>query len=558
VRRTPRQRLALHWKILIGLLLGVVVGIAINLFWDAGTWLALGVDNPPAYLKGAAGSGAVVPVLPEGVASVQDLDPDDESLRGLRPYQLNAEQIARFGLQTQAANTSPSLWAGSARLLGGLVGFVGDLFIRGLRFIAVPLVLFSLIVGASSLNDLRKLSRIGGKTIVLYLCTTALAITIGLLLANAVKPGSFVGEQTRDRLAMQGRSVADEKIGTAEQTAEGLSVWGQLLEMVPKNPFASLAQTRMLQIVVTALVIGIGLTLVPREKAAPVIAVCDGMTEVVIKLVNVGMLAAPYAVFALIVKVTAVMGLDVLRALVVYSVVVIVGLAVMMLGVYPLILRLGTRVGYRRFFRGIAPAQLLAFSSSSSAATLPVTMECCEERIGVSEEVSSFVLPLGATVNMDGTALYQGVAALFIAQLFSIPLGFVDQLTIIITATLASIGTAAVPSAGLIMLVIVLQQLRFPQEVMASGIAILFAVDRLLDMCRTACNITGDSMVATFVAATEGDLLSEDEVRRRFEDKRASGLDEHPHEGTAHEYGVPLGGPGRPVEPSDPSGGQSP
>ncbi len=630
-----RGSMALHWKILIGMILGVVVGVVVNLTWDAYTWGALGVGDPASYRAGrqasalerlpADGEPAIAwflraleeyapsagaepleppsnaytarvvdwlvrdlsgvserPATSERVARARDwlleqvrrvrsqideADGDDDLSAGdIAPIARPADEtlaadvawlVSRLsqtrveeetGEVVSIANDGAGFVAAVPRLIANLNKLIGDLFIRVLRFIAIPLVLFSLIVGASSLNDLRKLSRIGGKTIVLYLCTTAVAITVGLVLANAIRPGTFVPQETRDRLAQMGASEFASKVTPDKvRAAKELSPWDQILNIVPQNPFEALSSAQMLQVVFTALIIGIGLTLIPKAKAAPIVALADGMTEVVIKLVQVLMLAAPVAVFCLISKVVAEMGLAVLGSLVVYSAVVIGGLLVMMFVVYPAILWGFARVGYRRFFRAIAPAQLVAFSSSSSAATLPVTMECAEDRLGVSEEVSSFVLPLGATVNMDGTALYQGVAALFIAQLYQIDVTLTDQLMIILTATLASIGTAAVPSAGLIMLVIVLQQLGFDQAVMAGGIAILFGVDRLLDMCRTVCNITGDSMVATVVAASEGELLSEEEVRKRQEIARRVGIDEHPKEDGDGEYGVEVGSIHRPV-----------
>ncbi len=436
-RRAPREPLALHVRILIGLVSGLVIGIALN---ETG-------DRILAF----AG--------------------DDGFLRG------------------------------SIDFLIGLNGFVGDLFLRSLRFVAVPIVLFSLIVGASSLRDLRKLGRIGGKTVGIYLATTALSITVGLLLANLAQPGSFVSEDVRNRLAAEREVEAETSIAVAEgKIATG---WDRLLDIVPRNPAEALADGNMLQIVFLALVIGIALTLIPDEKARPVMRVCEGMTEVILALVRVVMQVAPFAVFTLLVEVMASMGLDVLGALLVYSAVVVLGLAIMVFLVYPTILRMGSGIPRRKFLAGIAPAQLLAFSSSSSSATLPVTMECVEDRLGVSGEVTSFVIPLGATINMDGTALYQGVAALFIAQLYGIPLTMGDQLTIVLTATLASIGTAGVPGVGIVMLIIVLGSLGFSPEVMASGVAIIFGVDRLLDMCRTTCNVTGDAMVAAVVGASE-------------------------------------------------------
>jgi Na+/H+-dicarboxylate symporter len=484
---TGRAGPGLHWKILAGLIAGLVVGIALNLAWGATAWSALGVDDSRAWLEGA-----------------------------------------------QGGNPRAGLSAGLVRFVVNLNGFTGDIFMRALRFIAVPIVLFSLIVGASSLNDLRKLSRIGGKTIATYLLTTALAISIGLLLANAVSPGSsrFISPETRDRLAGDMSPELDVRFGAAE----GVSGWKTLVNLVPQNPFRALADGDMLQIVVFALAVGICLTLIPREKAAPIVRFFDGMTDVVIKLVTLIMYCAPIAVFALISRVVSSLGLDVLGALLAYSLVVVTGLALMVFAVYPAILRAFTSMPYGRFLKGIAPAQILAFSSSSSGATLPVTMKCAEENLGVPEEVSSFVLPIGATVNMDGTALYQGVATVFIAQMFDIGLSLTQMLTIVLTATLASIGTAAVPGVGIVMLIIVLQAVNMPPEVMTTGVAVILGVDRILDMCRTTCNITGDAMVATLVAGTEGTLKSADILESEKSARSIHGIDEHPPEPGADQY----------------------
>jgi proton glutamate symport protein len=488
-----KKKLALHWKIIIGLGLGVLVGIVINLAWTPETWSSMGVDDAASYLA--------------------DGKPDV-------PDEVDLSLLSR----EQAAEAYPNIWAnpaaGVSKFLRSLNNFIGDLFLRGLRFIAVPIVLFSLIVGASSLNDLAKLGRIGLKTVGIYLCTTAVAITVGLLFANIAQPGSFIKEETRDRLAAQYSEQASGKIAQAEAP----DVWDTVLNIVPQNPFAALADGNMLQVVFAALLIGACLTLVPKEKAKVVITFFEAMTEVVIKIVNLVLMIAPYAVFAMIVRVVGEMGLDVLRALAVYSLVVVAGLATMMFVIYPAVLVPFAKVGYRRFFRAISPAQLLAFSSASSSATLPVTMECAEERLGVHEEVSSFVLPVGATINMDGTALYQGVAAVFIAQMYDIPLGLGGQLTIVLTATLASIGTAGVPGVGMIMLVIVLQSVGIPLE----GIAVILGVDRILDMCRTSVNVTGDCMVCAVIAQSEGAIESADEVDRRRAETERTGIDEHP------------------------------
>mgnify|MGYP001072839747 CR=1 FL=1 len=527
-----RKKFALHWQIIIGLVLGIVVGLVINLTWTSGTWAAMGVDHPSAFVNKDA--SAVVPVSQIGSEMLEAI-PNQDSIRALAgavdrpdlaeiaPLALTEDQAAALGLTMKPANEDANFLAHASRFIRNLNLFVGDLFMRCLRFIAVPIVLFSLIVGVSTLNNITKLSRIGGKTIAIYLLTTAVAISFGLVLANIVRPGAFVPQETRDRLLADYSTQAQGGVARAE-AAEGLNAWDRLVDLVAANPFAAIAEGNMLQIVFLALLIGIGLSLITRAEAGPVIAVCDGLTKAVIKLVELLMLTAPVAVFALIVKVVADLGLEVLGALAIYSLCVVGGLALMVFAVYPLVLKLFTGVGPGRFYRAIAPAQLLAFSSASSSATLPVTMECVEKRLGVNDEVSSFVLPLGATINMDGTALYQGVAAVFIAQLYSMNLGIGDQLAIVGTATLASIGTAGVPGAGVIMLVIVLQSVGVPLE----GIAAILGVDRLLDMCRTTCNVTGDAMVATVVAGTEGELASAEEVERRLAEEAARGFDESP------------------------------
>ena len=488
--------MALHWKILIGLVAGVLVGIVINLAWTPGTWASIGVDDPAAFLAGQDERAE----LPEGVESVRELDPDNPDLRGKTVDNLTPSQIERYGLGTAEVNPDAGFLAHASRFVRRLNSFVGDIFMRGLRFIAVPIVLFSLIVGAASLGDLSRLGRVGGKTILIYMSTTAVSITIGLALANAVTPGSGIDEELTQRLASQG---AGDATAALEQAETAPSFWNVLLEIVPTNPFEALAQASMLQVVFAGLAIGLALTTLPQEKARPVINFFDAMTDVIIKIVHWVLLIAPYAVFALIVKVVADLGLDILLSLGKYALTVVGGLALMVFVVYPSILRAFTPIRYRPFFKGIAPAQLLAFSSSSSGATMPVTMQCCEENLGISEEITSFVVPLGATINMDGTALYQGVAAVFITQLLGIDLTLSQQLSIVLTATLASIGTAAVPSAGIIMLIIVLQQLNLSAARIGTGIAVIFGVDRILDMSRTVCNVTGDCMVTSVVAAGE-------------------------------------------------------
>ena len=387
----------------------------------------------------------------------------------------------------------------------------GKIFISLLKLIAVPLVLSSLITGVASLSDLKKLSRIGGKTITIYITTTAIAVTIGLVAVNILQPGDTVPEEMKVKLQETYQSAASGKMEAAEQVKER-SVLQPIVDMVPSNFFSSASNNRnMLQVVFVAIIVGIALIQIPKEKARPVLEFMEGVNDLVIKLVDNIMLMAPIGVFALIADtITSVAGnnlqnvLELLGALGFYMLAVIIGLILQMVITYTSILKIFSKMSIKKFYQGIAPAQLLAFSTSSSGATLPVTMERCEDELGVSEEVSSFVLPLGATINMDGTALYQAVAAVFIAQTLGMDLTVGAQLTIVLTAVLASIGTAAVPGAGIIMLVIILEAIGVP----SAGIALILGVDRILDMMRTVTNVTGDASVAVAVASSEGQLSS--------------------------------------------------
>ena len=385
----------------------------------------------------------------------------------------------------------------------------GKIFINLLKLIAVPLVLSSLITGVASLSDLKKLSRIGGKTITIYIVTTAISVTIGLVSVNLLKPGDTVPEDMKVKLQETYKSAASGKLEAADQIKERRPLQ-PIVDMVPSNFFSSASNNRnMLQVVFVAIIIGIALIQIPKNKARPVLDFMEGINDLVIKLVDNIMLMAPIGVFALIADtITSIAGdnlnnvLELLSALGFYMLVVIIGLIIQMVFTYTALLKIFSNMSLKKFYQGIAPAQLLAFSTSSSAATLPVTMERCEDELGVSEEVSSFVLPLGATINMDGTALYQAVAAVFIAQTLGMDLTLGAQLTIVLTAVLASIGTAAVPGAGIIMLIIILEAIGVP----SAGIALILGVDRILDMMRTVTNVTGDASVAVAVASSEGQL----------------------------------------------------
>lgn len=382
----------------------------------------------------------------------------------------------------------------------------GTLFVNLLKLIAMPLVFASLVTGVASLADVSKLSRMGGRTIGIYLLTTVFSITIGLVVVNVLQPGKSIPPQVSADLQASYVEEIEGRADTIEQVKERGPLQ-PLVDIVPQNIVAALGQNvRMLQVVFFALFFGVSLILIPNEHTRGVKSLIKGLNDIIIKMVDLIMYVAPIGVFALIAgTITAVAGdnietvLSLLRSLGFYTLVVILGLLIHVLLVYGTIVHFFTRFSLRQFFAGIAPAQLLAFSTSSSAATLPVTMECVEENLGVKNEVASFVLPLGATINLDGTALYQGVATVFIAQALGMDLNLAAQLTIVLTALLASIGTAPVPAAGIVMLVIVLESVGVP----SSGIALILGVDRILDMVRTATNVTGDCAVAVLVDDAE-------------------------------------------------------
>lgn len=383
----------------------------------------------------------------------------------------------------------------------------GTIFIKLLKLIAIPLIFTSLVKGISDLKDISSFRNIGVRTILIYISTTVIAIITGLLLVNMLKPGTGVSQETINELTQT--YAGDESITSniREATQQEGGPLSFLVDMVPDNIFAALGNNGlMLQVIVFAIAFGICMLLIDPIKAGPVSRLIDGLNEVVLKMVDLIMLIAPFAVFALLAQIIVSSGsVEILQKLLFYGVTVVAGLLIM-ITFYLLIIYLITGKSPRWFFRGIAPAQLLAFSTSSSAATLPVTMEMVTEHLGVDNEVSSFVVPVGATINMDGTSLYQAIAAVFIAQALHFPLELTDQLIIILTALLASIGSAAVPGAGMVMLVIVLESVGFPAEKLAIGLALIFAIDRPLDMCRTVVNVTGDAMVSVVVARTLGKL----------------------------------------------------
>ena len=372
----------------------------------------------------------------------------------------------------------------------------GTIFINSLKLIAIPLILASLIKGISDLKDISKLSSMGGLTITTYLTTTVIAVSIGLLVVNGFKPGNTISDETRTELVQAYSNDADQKREIAQEKKESGPLQ-PLVDLVPSNFLGAASDNKnMLQVIFFSILFGIAMILIPETKSEPVKSFFDSLNDVILKMIDLIMLCAPYGVFALLASlIVEAPNIDLLKSLLLYSVTLLAGLFIVII-VYLMIVKFFLRRNLKEFIDGILPAQLVAFSTSSSAATLPVTMDRVHNHLGVKKEVSSFVLPIGATINMDGTAVYQAVAAVFIAQAFGLELSLVDQLGIISTATLASIGAAAVPSAGIIVLVIVLAQAGIPE----AGLALIFAVDRPLDMFRTVVNVTGDAMVSLIVS----------------------------------------------------------
>lgn len=374
---------------------------------------------------------------------------------------------------------------------------VGTAFIRLIQMVVMPLVFASLFIGTASLGDIGKMGRIGGKTLIFYLLYTAFAVGVGLVLANLFQPGSGLPEHIKTALMQNYSSQAGSKVTSAAKP----SIVDTFLNIIPTNPFSALSQGVLLQIIFFAIFGGAVATMIPPEKGKLLVDFMDAVNDLMIKTVHIVIKVAPYGVFALIASVIGSFGMEILVSLLKYSLLTIAGLLLLNF-TYPFVVSTLGGMKPMQFLKGILPAQLVAFSTSSSSATLPVTIEVSETNLGVPNDIASFVLPLGATINMNGTALYQGISALFIAQVYGMHLTIGNQLIIVLTATLASVGTAGAPGVGMLMLVIVLKQIGIPLE----GIALILGVERILDMFRTTINITGDTAAAVVVAASEGEL----------------------------------------------------
>lgn len=389
----------------------------------------------------------------------------------------------------------------------------GTVFLNSLKLVAIPLIFASLVVGVTSIEDVTKLSRIGGKTFLIYTSTTIMAVILGLTIANVIQPGRVISEHTRDRLMALYANEAAQRSSTVQEMKKNGPLQF-LVDLVPENMVNTISNNlNLLQVVLMAIVFGIALLKIPPRKSKPVINFFEGLNEAIVEIIRFIMRMAPIGVFALVSSLLVEVAGDndpgevfeVLYALLWYGVTTVFGLALMTFAVYPLMLKIFTKITYIDFFKGMRPAQLVAFTTSSSSAALPVTMERVERHLGVSEEISSFVLPLGATVNMDGTALYQGIAIVFIAQALGLDLSITAQLTIVANVALSSIGVAGVPGAAMVTTTMILQTIGIP----SAGLALILAPDRILDMCRTATNITGDAAVAVIVASSEGEITED-------------------------------------------------
>ncbi|WNJ21320.1 cation:dicarboxylate symporter family transporter [Pontibacter sp. G13] len=478
----------LYTKILIGMLVGIVIGTILNFSYDRDRFATLDTngDEKISWEENFAASES--DRLTSSESDFANIDRSGDGVVSLGEYK------AKFGAQRYTVYTD----------------WIGTIFIRLVKMLVVPLVLVSLVLGAASLGDINKVGKMGAKAFGFFMLTTAVASMIGIAVANIGQPGVGLPESAKEELVSQYQSAAQSKVDSgADQTAKMKEqtafekVVDLVIRLVPTNPFKALADGDMLGVIFFALFLGICITIIPPDKSAPLISMFDGLNDAIIKMVTLAMETAPYGVAALMLNVVATLGLDVMYLLLKYSVVVLVGLALHIAITHGSFIMFYARQNPIDFLRAIKEAIVMAFSTSSSSATLPISMNVAEENLGVSRQTASFVLPLGATINMDGTALYQAVAALFIAQVYDIQLDFAAQMTIILTATLASVGAAGVPGAGMITLALVLATVGVPE----SGIALIFGLDRILDMCRTVVNIIGDLTLTLVMAKSEGETI---------------------------------------------------
>ncbi len=489
--------LSLHWQILIGLLLGAVFGIIFKTDYHSINIKYL--DDSSAIKSIEISDWDTITLIIEGESEKFSFSNDEVAFihKTVKRGKIEKKRIDFLVNLDIKQEFIPNIVSTSkVQTIATQIKPIGTLFINLLTLIAIPLVIASLIIGASSLEDVKKLGRLGAKALALYIITSIIAITIGLTLANLIQPGTKVAGETSNRLLIE---FQDETPIDISQHFE-LNILDFIVSIVPKNPISAMANGAMLQIVFFSLIFGLTILFIDKEKAKYVIGFFSGVSEIMIKMVQIIMKIAPIGVFALISATIAEFGYEFLSTLIWYILAVFLGLFIHTLIVYGSLVKFIGKYSIISFFRNIRTAQVIGFTTSSSAATLPITFDCVENKIGVPKSISGFVLPLGATINMDGTALYQGVAAVFIAQVYGLDLTIIEQLTILLTALLASIGTAPVPGVGIIMLVMILESINIP----AQGIALILGVDRLLDMARTITNISGDAAVCVSVAGSEG------------------------------------------------------
>ena len=493
--------LKLHNKILLALILGALFGVLFNVDTHKLEITYIGSTNEK--ISEVVEHWDTIDLINTETRQVRaSFGPDDQLKILSYVSKLSKAERQTTSVRVVVAGSGKNLERVSSiekvKTIAVAIKPIGMIFIRLLMFVAIPLVISSLIVGAASLGDIKKVGRIGAKTVSFYVVTIVSAITLGLVLANAIQPGTRLGEEAREKLMVEFQGGIQEKI----QQETSVDLVDMLVRIVATNPISAMANGDMLQIVFFSLMVGVCLTMISKQKSAHVVGFFDGFSDLMIQMVDLIMKIAPYGVFALIAATVGEFGFDILRTLAWYAGTLILGLLLHQFMTLGLLVKIFGRMNPVRFFKGIKDVMLIAFSSSSSAATLPVNMESCERNLGVPKQITSFVLPLGATINMDGTSMYQAVAAVFIAQVYGTDLNIAAQLTIVLTAVLASIGTAPVPGVGLIMLIIVLRSVNVPEE----GIALILGIDRILDMCRTVVNVSGDAAVAVIIARTEGVL----------------------------------------------------
>lgn len=485
-------KIAIHTQIVLALFFGVIFGTIFSV--DTHKLKIEYLKNGTKYSREISNWDSISIIRPNNEEIKFNSEGQLAIVKAFKKYK-NEKFIVTIVQDDVYTNYSNIVNIAKIQTIATLIKPIGDLFIRLLSFLAIPLVIASLIVGASSLGDIKQLGRIGSRAFIFFMITTAIAIAIGLITTNIIQPGKMLDEETKSRLLSTFENESASKI------TENLDIdiVGFLVNIVPKNPIEAMATGDMLQIVFFSVMFGITLTYLDKRHNEPVILFFEGVSQTMIRMVDIIMVIAPFGVFALISATVADFGFDILQTLIWYSFTVVLALFLHTTLVYGTIIKLFSKLKVLDLFKGMRNAHAIAFSTSSSAATLPLTMDCVENKLGVSKKVSGFVLPLGATINMDGTALYQGVATVFIAQVYGLDLNITEQLTILFTAILASIGTAPVPGVGLIMLVMILNSVHIPPQ----GIALILGVDRILDMLRTITNITGDATVAVAIDEME-------------------------------------------------------